>query len=104
MLQGAGLLFYNAFDPAGLVSLDKPPLAFWIQTVFAAALGYGTWAIHLPQALAGTASVAVLYFLLRKPFGRSVALIAAFLMALSPIAVAGDRRRQRERPINSHTR
>ncbi|MBU8872305.1 glycosyltransferase family 39 protein [Reyranella sp. MMS21-HV4-11] len=91
MLQGAGLLFYNAFDPAGLVSLDKPPLAFWIQTVFAAALGYGTWAIHLPQALAGTASVAVLYFLLRKPFGRSVALIAAFLMALSPIAVAVDR-------------
>jgi 4-amino-4-deoxy-L-arabinose transferase-like glycosyltransferase len=91
MLQGAGLFFYNAFDPAGLVSLDKPPLAFWIQTIFAAVLGYGGWAIHLPQALAGTASVGLLYFLLRKPFGRTVALISAFLLALSPVAVAVDR-------------
>lgn len=91
MLQGFGLFFYNAFDPAGLVSLDKPPLAFWIQTIFAAVLGYSGWAIHLPQALAGTASVALLYFLLRKPFGRTASLIAAFLLALSPIAVAADR-------------
>jgi 4-amino-4-deoxy-L-arabinose transferase-like glycosyltransferase len=22
--------FFNAFDPAGFVSLDKPPVAFWI--------------------------------------------------------------------------
>lgn len=91
MLQGPGLFFYNAFDPAGLVSLDKPPLAFWIQTIFAAALGYGGFAIHLPQALAGTASVVLLYVLLRKPFGRTAALLAAFLLALSPIAVATDR-------------
>lgn len=91
MLQGPGLFFYNAFDPAGLVSLDKPPLAFWIQTAFAAVLGYSGWSIHLPQALAGTTSVALLYFLLRKPFGRTVASIAAFLLALSPIAVAVDR-------------
>lgn len=91
MLQGAGLFFYNAFDPTGLVSLDKPPLAFWIQTIFAAVLGYSGWAIHLPQALAGTASVAMLYDLLRKPFGRMAALVAAFLLALSPIAVATDR-------------
>lgn len=91
MLQGFGLFFYNAFDPAGLVSLDKPPLAFWIQTIFAAVLGYSGWAIHLPQALAGTASVALLYFLLRRPFGRTAALLAAFLLALSPIAIAADR-------------
>lgn len=91
MLQGFGLFFYNAFDPAGLVSLDKPPLAFWIQAIFAAVLSYSGWAIHLPQALAGTASVALLYFLLRKPFGRTAALLAALLLALSPIAVAADR-------------
>ena len=91
MLQGFGLFFYNTFDPAGLVSLDKPPLAFWIQAIFAAVLGFNGWAIHLPQALAGTASVALLYFLLRKPFGRTAALVAALLLALSPIAVAADR-------------
>ncbi len=63
----------------------------WIQAIFAAVLGFSGWAIHLPQALAGTASVALLYFLLRKPFGRTAALVAALLLALSPIAVAADR-------------
>ena len=58
MLQGVWLFFYNSFDPAGFISLDKPPIAFWIQTVFAAILGYSGWSIHLPQALAGVAAVA----------------------------------------------
>ena len=47
MLQGFGLFIYNAFDPAGLVSLDKPPLAFWIQAIFAAVLGFSGWAIMI---------------------------------------------------------
>jgi len=91
MLQGAGLLFYNAFDPAGFISLDKPPVAFWIQAAFAALLGYGGWAIHLPQALAGIASVWLIHRLVRRPFGVPAGLAAALLLALSPIAVAIDR-------------
>ena len=90
MLQGAWLFFYNAFDPAGFISLDKPPIAFWIQTVFAAVLGYSGWSIHLPQALAGVASVALLYRLVR-PVGAPAAIIAALLLAIMPIAVAIDR-------------
>ena len=31
-LQGAWLLFYNSFDPAGFISLDKPPVAFWMMS------------------------------------------------------------------------
>ena len=91
MLQGGWLFFYNAFDPAGFVSLDKPPLAFWIQTLFAALLGFSGWSIHLPQALAGVASVAVLYRLVRQPFGPAAGLIAALLLAITPVAVAIDR-------------
>ena len=90
MLQGAWLFFYNAFDPAGFISLDKPPIAFWIQTVFAAVLGYSGWSIHLPQALAGIASVALLYRLVR-PLGAPAAVVAALLLAIMPIAVAVDR-------------
>jgi MYXO-CTERM domain-containing protein len=90
MLQGVWLFFYNAFDPAGFISLDKPPVAFWIQTVFALVLGYSGWAIHLPQALAGIASVALLYRLVR-PLGAPAATIAALLLAIMPIAVAIDR-------------
>lgn len=91
MLQSGWLFFYNAFDPAGFISLDKPPVAFWIQTVFAWALGYSGWAIHLPQALAGIASVALLYRLVRRPFGMAAGLPAALLLAVMPIAVAIDR-------------
>jgi 4-amino-4-deoxy-L-arabinose transferase-like glycosyltransferase len=91
MLQGAWLFFYNSFDPAGFISLDKPPLAFWIQTAFAAVLGYSGWTIHLPQALAGIASVALLYRLVRRPFGMAAGICAALLLAVMPVAVAVDR-------------
>ena len=91
MLLSAHLLFYNAFDPAGLVSLDEPPLAFWIQALSAHLLGYDGWALHLPQALAGIASVGLLYAVVRRPFGRIAAFLSALLLALSPIAVAVDR-------------
>ena len=91
MLQGAGLFFYNAFDPAGFISLDKPAVAFWIQTAFASVLGYSGWTIHLPQALAGIASVALLYRLVRQPFGVAAGLCAALLLAVMPVAVAVDR-------------
>lgn len=90
MLQGVWLFFYNSFDPAGFISLDKPPVAFWIQTVFAAVLGYSGWSIHLPQALAGVASVALLHRLVR-PLGVPAAIVAALLLAIMPIAVAVDR-------------
>jgi 4-amino-4-deoxy-L-arabinose transferase-like glycosyltransferase len=90
-LQSGWLFFYNAFDPAGFLSLDKPPLAFWIQAAFAKLLGFSGWSIHLPQALAGTASVALLYGLVRRPFGAVAATSAALALALSPIAVAIDR-------------
>src|SRR5258708_28688738 len=91
LLQGGSLFFYNAFDPAGFVSLDKPPLAFWIQAAFASVLGYSGWAIHLPQALAGVGSVAILYRLVRRPFGAAAGLIAALLLAITPVMVAIDR-------------
>lgn len=90
-LQGGALLFYNSFDPAGFISLDKPPVAFWIQAAFAKLLGFSGWTIHLPQALAGVASVALLYRLMRRPFGIAAATIAALLLALMPVAIAIDR-------------
>src|SRR5476649_2210303 len=91
MLQDGRLFFYNAFDPAGVLSLDKPPVAFWIQTAFARVLGFSGWSIHLPQILAGTASVAILYRLVHRPFGAAAALVAAVLFAVTPISVAIDR-------------
>ena len=82
MLQGGWLFFYNAFDPAGFISLDKPPVAFWIQTGLASLLGFSGWTIHLPQALAGVASVALLHRLVRRPVAVAAGLTAAATHAL----------------------
>ena len=40
MLQSWHNFFFNAFDPAGFVSIDKPPLAFWAQTLSAELFGF----------------------------------------------------------------
>jgi len=82
---------FNAFDPAGFVSLDKPPLAFWIQVLSVKLFGFGGLAILLPQVVEGLAAVTLLHHLVRRRFGAAPALLAALFLALSPISVAIDR-------------
>ena len=83
--------FYTAFDPAGFVSLDKPPVAFWVQTASAKFLGFGIVSVLLPQVLGGLAAIVVLYALVRRRFGTGAGLLAALFLALDPISVAVDR-------------
>ena len=91
MLQSWHNLFFNAFDPAGFVSVDKPPLAFWLQTLCAKAFGFGPASVLLPQMIEGVAAVVLLYWLVRRSFGVAAGLLAALFLALSPIDVAVDR-------------
>jgi 4-amino-4-deoxy-L-arabinose transferase-like glycosyltransferase len=83
--------FYVAFDPAGLVSVDKPPLGLWIQAVFVLIFGYHGWAMLLPQALAGTGACLMMYKLTSKYFGHAAGLISALVFALTPAAVVAAR-------------
>jgi 4-amino-4-deoxy-L-arabinose transferase-like glycosyltransferase len=83
--------FFNAFDPTGFVSLDKPPLAFWIQTGSVALLGFSPFGVLLPQVLEGAASILLLSHLVGRVFGPAAGLLAALFLALMPIAVAVDR-------------
>ena len=59
--------FFNSFDPAGFVTVDKPPVGLWVQAVFAAVPGFSGWVLVLPQALAGIGSVALIYFIVARP-------------------------------------
>lgn len=83
--------FYASFDPSGFVSVDKPPLVLWIQTVSALVFGVHTWSVILPQALAGAGSVFLLYIMIKPRFGKGSARISALVMTLTPIAVAVSR-------------
>ena len=91
MLQSFHNFFYASFDPAGYVTVDKPPVTFWVQTIFAYIFGVHGWSVILPQALAGVGSVLLMYQLVRPTFGRTAARLTALIMACSPIAVAVSR-------------
>jgi 4-amino-4-deoxy-L-arabinose transferase-like glycosyltransferase len=83
--------FFTAFDPGGFVSLDKPPVAFWIQTASAKLLGFSGFSLLLPQVLEGCACILILHHLVRRRFGAAAGLLAALFLAVTPISVAVDR-------------
>ncbi|MBI3172897.1 MAG: glycosyltransferase family 39 protein [Chloroflexi bacterium] len=83
--------FFASFDPSGFVSVDKPPLGFWIQALSVLVFGFHGWSLILPQALAGSLSVLVLYKLVQRTFGKTAGLLAALILAVTPISVATAR-------------
>ena len=91
MLESWHNFFFNAFDPAGFVSIDKPPVAFWVQAISASLLGFSSFSLLLPQVLEGAAGILILYHLVHRRFGMNAALLAALVLALTPISVAVDR-------------
>jgi len=91
MLESWHNVIFNAFDPAGFVSLDKPPLAIWLQAASAKVLGFSGISVLLPQVLAGLVSICLLYRLIDASFGRASALLAAMAFALTPVSIAVDR-------------
>jgi len=97
MLDNLHNFLYVSFDPGGFVSLDKPPLGFWLHAASAKIFGFTPFSIFLPQALAGVLSVLLLYYLVRRHFGVVAGLLAALALAISPISVLTNR----NNPIDS---
>jgi 4-amino-4-deoxy-L-arabinose transferase-like glycosyltransferase len=82
---------FGAFDPAGTVSLDKLPGAFWVQALSARLFGVHTWTLVLPQVVEGALTVLVLYRAVRRLAGPAAGLGAAAVLAASPAVVALNR-------------
>ena len=61
---------YGSFDPSGLMTVDKPPLALWVQALSVRVFGFHPLSILVPQALMGVATVALVYDLTRRLWGR----------------------------------
>jgi 4-amino-4-deoxy-L-arabinose transferase-like glycosyltransferase len=80
-------LLTNAADPSGLVSLDKGPLPDWIMGLSSRVFGFSSLSMLLPNALYGIAAVVVLYDLVRRTLGVRTALLAALVLAVSPVSV-----------------
>ena len=82
---------YGSFDPSGLMTVDKPPLALWVQALSARVFGFHSWSILVPQALMGVAAVALVYDLTRRMWGRTAGFVAGLVLAITPITVAISR-------------
>ncbi|MCL6603281.1 MAG: glycosyltransferase family 39 protein [Paenibacillus sp.] len=91
MLQSFHNFFYVSLDSAGSVTVDKPPVTFWIQALSALIFGLHGWSVILPQVLGGMGSVLLVYMLVKPTFGTTAARLAALAMATTPVAAAVSR-------------
>jgi 4-amino-4-deoxy-L-arabinose transferase-like glycosyltransferase len=79
---------YGSFDASGVMTVDKPPLALWVQALSARIFGFSSWSLLVPQALMGVATVGLAYDLTRRQFGRVAGFTAGLALVLTPITVA----------------
>ncbi len=82
---------YNALDLSRYVSIDKTPLSIWMMALSARVFGFSSFAMLLPDALCGVASVVVLHDAVRRTLGPRVAILAALMLALTPVTVLMSR-------------
>ncbi len=82
---------YASMDRSGVMTVDKPPLSLWVQSLSVRLFGFHPLAILVPQALIGIATVVLVYDLVRRRFGRIGGFVAGLALATTPIAVAMSR-------------
>jgi 4-amino-4-deoxy-L-arabinose transferase-like glycosyltransferase len=81
----------NALDVSGSDSLDKGPLPNMLMGLSGRLLGFSSFSMLLPQALCGVASVLLLHNVVRRTLGHRAAMLAALMLALTPIFIAISR-------------
>lgn len=77
---------FGSLDAANFMSVDKPPVSTMIMGLFGRVFGFSSWSMLLPHALAGVATVVLVYMAVRRWYGVKSALIAGAVMALTPAA------------------
>jgi 4-amino-4-deoxy-L-arabinose transferase-like glycosyltransferase len=78
---------YGAFDPSAATAIDKPPIDLWLQVIAVKLFGFSSVVLKLPEAIAGTLAVPLLYDLVRRLAGPLAALCSAITLTILPTAV-----------------
>ena len=91
MLGSLHNFLFVSFDPGGLVTIDKPPLAVWVQAASARLFGLSPLSLLLPEAIISVLSVAVLYRVIARRLGATAGLLSALALAVFPAFVAVSR-------------
>ena len=64
-----------------------PPLYYFMLNVWAKIFGYSEAALRFPSLLFSTLSIVFIFLLCKELFNRSIGVIAAFLLSISPYAI-----------------
>lgn len=77
---------FGSSDAGNVITVDKPPASLWLSGLFARVFGFSSWSVLVPQALAGVATVWLLYAAVKRVSGRVAGLLAGAALALTPVA------------------
>ncbi len=91
MLRSWHLFFFASSDPNGFITVDKPPLALWLETLSAKIFGFAPLSLLVPEAICAMLSVALLYRIIAPRFGPMAGLASALTLAVFPSFVAVGR-------------
>ena len=84
--QSGHALFYGASDMPASITIDKPPASIWLMALSVRLLGLSPFAVLLPQALLGVATVALVYVTVRRVAGPGAGLLAGAVAATTPVS------------------
>jgi 4-amino-4-deoxy-L-arabinose transferase-like glycosyltransferase len=88
MAQGWHNCWYVAFDPAGFMSVDKPPVALWVQVAAVKLFGFHPLSVLLPQVVAGVACVAIaMVVAMLATIARARPLVSATFAVIAMLAL-----------------
>lgn len=79
-------MLFGSSDAANAITVDKTPAALWVTDLSVRLFGLNSWSVLVPQALAGVATVALLYAAVRRVTGPGAALLAGAVLAATPVA------------------
>jgi 4-amino-4-deoxy-L-arabinose transferase-like glycosyltransferase len=78
--------FFGSSDSANFITVDKPPASLWVMELSVRMFGLNSWAVLVPQALMGVATVGTVYATVRRRFLPMAGLTAGAVLALTPAA------------------
>ncbi|MET8090634.1 glycosyltransferase family 39 protein [Micromonospora sp. NPDC005220] len=77
---------YGSSDAGNSITVDKTPASLWLMALSVRVFGLNSWAMLVPQALCGVASVGVLHATVKRWYGPAAGLIAGAVLAVTPVA------------------
>ncbi len=78
---------FGSLDSSSFITVDKTPASLWVMELSGRIFGFSSWSLLAPQAAEGVAAAGLLYATVRRWSGPAAGLIAAGVLAITPVAV-----------------